>query len=362
LWIGLCVVAVLCVAAAAIYQQSIRTALAGADETIPNDQPTTNEPPNDGPIQFAQFAAQPDAKIKTWTLEQIPFNGARAYEYLKKICEIGARVSGSEGMTKQQQLLEEHFTRLGGKVSYQKFTVAHPQTRERTPMANMIVEWKSDAPKRILLCAHYDTRPFPDRDPDPRKRRDVFLGANDGASGTAALMEMAHEMATLRCNYGVDFVLFDGEELVYDENRDDKYYFIGSTWFAKQYVQNPPAHRYRWGVLLDMVADANLQIFYEQNSVKRRNVKPLVEEIWSVAAALEVGEFYPVIGYELRDDHLPLNDIAKIPTCDVIDFDYPHPRAPASYWHTTADVPENCSALSLAKVGWVVKTWLEQTR
>src|SRR5690606_29476607 len=147
---------------------------------------------------------------------------------------------------------------------------------------NLIIQWHPEARQRVLLCAHYDTRPLPDQDPDPdQRRRGTFLGANDGASGTALLMELGHHMADLKCNYGVDFVLFDGEELVYHPERDR--YFLGSEYFARQYVSSPPKHRYRWGVLLDMVADKELHLYMEKHSYAWRDTRPLTNELWSIA-------------------------------------------------------------------------------
>jgi glutaminyl-peptide cyclotransferase len=280
-----------------------------------------------------------------------PLDALRAYRYLQQICAIGPRVSGSPGMTQQQQLLEQHFKQLGGEVTYQRFNAKDPLGGPPIPMANMIVRWHPERTDRILLCTHYDTRPLPDRDPDPvTKKQGVFLGANDGGSGTAIFMELAHLMPDLNSKYGVDFVLFDGEELVYDDNRDP--YFLGSEWFAKQYVATPPANKYRWGVLLDMVGDSNLQIFEEAHSVAWRETRPLVNEIWATAGRLGVKEFIPRARYDIRDDHLPLRNIAKIPTCDVIDFDYPP-------WHTSDDLPQRCSGSSLAKVGWVMYEWMK---
>jgi glutaminyl-peptide cyclotransferase len=291
------------------------------------------------------------------TLAEIPFNGERAYGYLKEICAIGPRVSGSEGMRRQQAYLKAHFERLGGRVTLQEFDARHPLDGSKLRLANMIVEWHAERKDRILLAAHYDTRPFPDLDPvDPKG---IFLGANDGASGTALLCELAHSMPDLKCRYGVDFVLFDAEELVYDGGRDP--YFLGSEHFARDYIANPPAHRYRYGVLLDMIGDANLQIYREVGSMRTPQTRELVHDVWGVARELGVREFIAVTRYEVRDDHLALNNIARIPTIDIIDFEYPTARGP-NYWHTTLDVPENCSALSLAKVGWVVKTWLERVK
>jgi len=138
-------------------------------------------------------------------------------------------------------------------------------------------------------------------------------------------------------------------------------YFLGSEHFAHEYIANPPGHRYRAGVLLDMVGDAQLQLPWEVNSMRTREQKQIVNDIWGIARDLGVREFLTRSGPEVRDDHLALNDIAKIPTIDIIDFEYPTPRG-VSYWHTTQDVPEKCSPLSLAKVGWVLKTWLERQK
>jgi Peptidase family M28 len=291
------------------------------------------------------------------TLDKIPFDGQRAYDYLKEICAIGPRVSATEGMHKQQAYLKTQFEKLGGKVSLQEFEARHPQDGTKVKLANLLVEWHPDRKERILLCAHYDTRPFPDEDPVAPKG--IFLGANDGASGAALLLELGHSMATLKCKYGVDFLLFDGEELVYDARRDP--YFLGSEFFAREYAANRPPYTYKAAVLLDMVGDANLQIFREINSLKTPPQKQLVTDIWNVARDLGVREFVARSQHEIRDDHLALNDIAHIPAIDIIDFDYPTSRPPG-YWHTTHDIPENCSALSLAKVGWVLKTWLEKVK
>jgi hypothetical protein len=281
-----------------------------------------------------------------------PLDGLRAFRYLQQICDLGPRPSGSLGMQKQQGLLTEHFKKLGGKVAVQRFLADNPLGGGKMQLANLLVEWHPERKERILLCAHYDTRPLPDQDPNPVAQREgIFIGANDGASGVAVLMELAHLMPQLAGDIGVDYALFDGEELVYVDRRDP--YFLGSTWFARQYVATPPQHKYRWGVLLDMVGDSNLQVYQEQQSIAWRDTRPLVRDIWSTAARLGVKEFIPRAKYHILDDHVPLRTIAKIPTCDIIDYDY------QAYWHTTMDTPQRCSPTSLAKVGWVVYEWLK---
>ncbi|RMG42029.1 MAG: M28 family peptidase [Planctomycetota bacterium] len=284
------------------------------------------------------------------------FDGRRAYEDLVRICRLGPRSSGSPGMARQQHLLTEHFSRLGARVAFQSFDTTHPLTGGPVRLNNMIVSWDPDAEERILLCCHYDTRPYPDR--DRLRPRGVFVGANDGASGVAVLMELGRSMAALRgrggdgerptggVRYGVDFVFFDAEEFVFGP---DDAYFLGSTHFAEQYRRRPPKHRYLCGVLFDMVADRHLRIHMEKNSLQF--APRVTRSIFRTAQRLRIREFVPTVRHTVNDDHIPLNRIAGIPTCDLIDFDYPA-------WHTTRDTPEQCSASSLQKVGSVISQWL----
>ena len=286
--------------------------------------------------------------------ETSQFEAERAFGYLKTICAIGPRVSGQPGMQTQQGMLKKHFEELGAQVALQHFTANHPLGSGRANLANLIVRWHPDRKKRILLCCHYDTRPFPDSDRvNPRGR---FIGANDGGSGVALLAELGHHVGTIEGDYGVDFVFFDGEEFVYERRRDPM--FLGSTWFARQYAANKFDVRYEFGILVDMVADKDLQIYYEGNSLGY--ARRLTRSIWSVAKDLGVKEFVPQKRHEIRDDHLPLNSIARIETCDIIDFDFPNPKAGNVYWHTQQDTVENCSAESLEKVGRVVLGWLRR--
>ncbi|MBN1394479.1 MAG: M28 family peptidase [Pirellulales bacterium] len=296
-----------------------------------------------------------EAATSRLRLEDIPFDGRRAYDYLKQICAIGPRPSGSTGMARQQQLLTDHFQKLGAEVELQKFSAPDPRDGQLVPMANLIVRWRPEKKERILLCAHYDTLPFPML--DRRNPRGRFIGANDGGSGVALLMELGNEMPKLDLKYGVDFVFFDAEEYIFS-HRDR--FFLGSEFFARDYRENPPKFRYRWGVLLDMIGDRDLQILQERNSLWWRDTRPLVADIWATAARLGVREFIPRPGVEIRDDHLPLHNIGGIPTCVVIDFIYPD--AKNSYWHTTQDTVDKCSPLSLAKVGWVIREWLKTVR
>jgi hypothetical protein len=286
-----------------------------------------------------------------------PVDGERAYKYLKQLCEIGPRPAGSEANARQRALVKKHFADQGAQVREQSFRGTDPKTGARVDMVNLIASWNPDRRDRVVIGVHYDTRPFPDEDRDPAKRSAPFLGANDGASGVALLMEIAHHLKELSTPWGVDLVLFDGEELVYGAGQDQNgEYFLGSKAFAREYAAGVDSRRIRYryvaGLVLDMVGDRDLAIDKEENSL---NLAPgLIREVWAVADQLRASAFHNRIGRAVLDDHLPLNN-AGIPTIDLIDFDYPH-------WHTSQDTPDKCSAASLEQVGKVVTAWLAQPR
>ena len=284
--------------------------------------------------------------------EPAAFSGDRAMQHLEAICALGPRPSGSAAMQRQREMLIAHFHEAGATVLRQAFRSRDGRNGEWVRMENLIVSWHPERAERVLVGVHYDTRPFPDRDrQQPRGR---FVGANDGASGVAVLMELAAAMPDIVGPVGVDFVLFDAEEYVFEEGRDS--YCLGSLFFARQYATRKQVgtlpYRYRCGVILDMVGDRNLAIWQEQQSVTWPDTRPVVEAIWNTAKRLGVHQFVPRPKYEVNDDHVPLRMTAGIPTCDIIDFDYPH-------WHTTGDLPAACAAESLEAVGRVVLAWLQ---
>ena len=135
------------------------------------------------------------------------FSGVLAMEHLEAICRLGPRPSWSDGMRRQRAMLAAHFREAGATISGQAFQIRDRRSGQPVHIENLVASWHPDRDERILLAAHYDTRPFPDRDPvDPRG---VFIGANDGASGVALLMELGRFMPALAGPLGVDFVLFD---------------------------------------------------------------------------------------------------------------------------------------------------------
>jgi hypothetical protein len=284
------------------------------------------------------------------TATPVPFDGKRAMKYLEAICDIGPRMSATAGMAAQIKLVTKHFEDLGFKVETQSFSAKQITRKDAVTMTNLIIRFFPEKERRVILCSHYDTRPIADQEPDPKKWREKFVSANDGGSGVAFLMEMAHHMKDLKTNVGVDFVLFDGEEFIFDRERDK--YFFGSEHFAQNYKKNPGKVKYAAAVLLDMIGGQGAEFPYEDHSWVR--ARPVCEQIWKIAKELKVGAFKHKIGQRVLDDHISLQEVG-IPAIDIIDFDYAH-------WHRLSDVPANCSPDSLVEVGKVLSVWLQRVQ
>lgn len=289
---------------------------------------------------------KPDAKTGV--------DGDRALKYLKQLCDLGPRISGSHGMAKQQDFLTKHFEGLGGKVARQEFTARQPSQKAEVALVNLVVSWNPERKDRIILCAHYDTRPYADEEANPNNWSKPFVSANDGTSGVALLMELAHRMKEFPTTVGVDLVIFDGEEYVFDKT--DKY-FLGSEHFADDYVKKLKAKKiefkYTAAINFDLFAHPNAKLNIEGYSWD--NAKELVVEVWKVAEANKAKSFKFARGFNrsthVLDDHIPLQN-AGIAAIDIIDFDYED-------WHKLSDTPAKCSGDQLAEVGGVILTWLK---
>jgi len=211
-------------------------------------------------------------------------------------------------------------------------------------LENIIGLFNEDAEKLILLGAHWDTRPWADKEVNEQKKSTPIVGANDGASGVAVLLELTKMFNDSPPPVGVAIVLFDGEDL--GSSGENKTYAQGSQFFAK----NLPIKKPEYGIILDMVGDRNLHLPIERYSY--RNAPELSRKLWKEANQLGLNAFDQTLGYMLYDDHVPLFDYAGIPAVDIIDFDYPN--AYSNYWHTTEDTPDKCSPESLDQVGTLI--------
>ena len=271
----------------------------------------------------------------------IAFDGKRAFSLLERQCAFGPRYPGSDAHDSCFAYLVATLRASARVVQVDTFTYDSPILKKQVRLMNVVARFRPELTQRVLLGAHWDTRPWADRDPVPAKRRLPIVGANDGASGVAVLLELARMLGNGRNQptVGVDIALFDGEDLGTDA--DPSGFFRGSNRYVEwKSGEKPPI----FAVVIDMVGSKTMVLHWEGNS--RKMASNIVDLVWEEARSLGVRTFRSDVRHTVFDDHIPFLN-AGIPAIDVIDFDYP-------YWHTTHDTPDKCSAESLEGVGAVL--------
>tara|TARA_B100000927_G_scaffold143336_1_gene115699 strand:- start:1830 stop:2741 length:912 start_codon:yes stop_codon:yes gene_type:complete len=276
------------------------------------------------------------------------FDGNNAYQYLVEQCNFGPRNPGSKGHEKFAIFLEEYLFKMTKNILVQDFDYLEHITGEERRGKNIIAQFNIEAENRLLIGAHWDTRALSDEDLNEDNRLLPILGANDGASGTSVLMELAKIFSLNNPPIGIDLVFFDAEDV--GISGKPRTYAMGSEYFSK----NLPIKKPDNAIIVDMVGDKYLQIPIERFSYQT-NPK-LVKEIWRLADELNLSAFEYRIGFEIYDDHVPLWENAQIPAIDIIDFDYPNLFS--NHWHTQNDIPENCSPQSLQQVGTLLLNYI----
>ena len=269
------------------------------------------------------------------------FDKENAFRYLVKQCEFGPRNPYSNGYQQCLVYLQKTLAGFADTVLLQPFVLDDLVDEKSYDLTNIIARFKVDEPEQLLIGAHWDTRPWADEDPVPEKRNDPIIGANDGASGVAVILELARILNASPPPIGITLVLFDGEDM--GRSGTPKSYAQGSLAFAKDLPIEKPDE----AIILDMIGDAELHIPIERYSYQQN--RQLVKKLWGLAKVLSLDAFESRIEYSIYDDHVPLWAEAKIPAVDIIDFNYPNSYT--NYWHTTQDLPEHCSAESLGEVG-----------
>ena len=269
------------------------------------------------------------------------FDATRAFKDLETQVAFGPRIPGSEGHARQLVWLESRLLEFADTVFLDPFEHVTAQGHELS-LTNVIARFGPDSGKRLLLLTHWDTRPWADRSPDEVDRDKPVPGANDGASGTAVLLELARMFDTQPPPGGVDLLFSDGED--YGPDTEDM--FLGARHYvAGRAQEDPPA----FAILLDMVGDVDPRFPAEAYSIE--SAPQVVQRVWGIAADLGYRRYFPMDEtVRVIDDHVQLNDVG-IPTIDVIDFDYgPNNQL----WHTPDDTPDNTSAQTLMMVGDVI--------
>ena len=269
------------------------------------------------------------------------FNGDAAFTHLVAQCDFGPRNPGSVGHQKALDYFLNVLAPLADTVSTQSFTEIMPRSKQKVEMHNIIAQFNPKAKKQIMISTHWDTRPWGDRSLSIMRKDQPILGANDGASGVAILLELAKVLHDNPQKIGVNLVLFDAED--FGSSGDSWSYCKGSQYFAK----NLPITLPDYAINLDMVGDANLEIYIERISYKQN--PSLVLELWGLAEELKLSGFKKMAYHSIFDDHVPLYELAGIPAVNIIDFDYPDEKT--NYHHTYNDIVENCSPESLRQVG-----------
>jgi len=258
-----------------------------------------------------------------------------------KQCEFGPRNPGSVGHQNALAYFNDFFRKTADTTFVQEFQDVMPRTRKEVKMSNIIARFNPGSDQHIMISAHWDTRPWAENSVSIMRKNQPIIGANDGASGVAVILEIARTLKNFPPQIGVSLVLFDAED--YGSSEDSWSYCKGSQYFA----QNVPFPYPRYAINLDMVADKDPQFYIERYSYQQNSA--LVLELWEKAASLNLTSFKKQAKYTIFDDHVPLYQIAGIPAIDIIDFDFPNEQD--NYHHTHQDIVENCSPKGLGEVG-----------
>jgi len=299
---------------------------------------------------------------KTQTEEQtavkVLFDADSAYLFCQQQCDFGPRTMNSEAHEQCAQWIAQKFTQYGYQVTLQKADLkGYDGTilKSSNIIATAPAAGDSGAfANRLLVCAHWDSRPWADNDPDSANWHKPVMAANDGASGVAVMLELARQLQQHdSTNVAVDFVCFDAEDWgvpQWSNQSDADSWALGAQYWAANCPQSV-AKNYRYAILLDMVGGQGAKFYHEGFSLE--HARPVVDKIWQAASAAGYGSFFPSQpGGYVTDDHVPVNEKAHIPCVDIINH---YPECPQSNfgptWHTINDDMQHLDRNTLKAVG-----------
>lgn len=290
-----------------------------------------------------------ESQTKTVTVTAPQFDADSAYHYVKAQVDFGPRVPNSKEHVACGNYLAAQLEAFGAQVTSQYADLmAYDGTLLKA--RNIIGSYKLETKKRIALFAHWDTRPWADNDPDEKNHQTPVLGANDGASGVGALLEIARLIQQQQPELGIDIIFLDAED--YGQSETEESWCLGAQYWSR----NPHVAGYnaRFGILLDMVGGKDATFFREYYSEKY--APDINKRVWKKAKELGYGRFFvDEKGGGTTDDHLFINRIAKIKTIDIVPH---HPECEQSSfghtWHTVIDDMDNIDRSTLKAVGQTV--------
>ena len=297
----------------------------------------------------------------TIAVTQVQFDADSAYASVVAQCDFGPRVPGSAAHDRCGDYIVARFKALGLSVSEQRADqkawdgkVLHTR--------NIIAAYRPELADRIIICTHWESRPWADADPDSSLHREPVMAANDGASGVAVMLEVARKLEELKPELGIDFICFDSEDygIPYwaetDDVADGSDWCLGSQyWAAHPHV---PGYKARFGILLDMVGGRDARFCFE--GISMRYASEVMVHVWDAAGRAGASQlFLAEQGGYAQDDHVPMNEVAGIPTIDIIPYVEGEHTFGAT-WHTTQDTPENISRETLKGVGQTLLQFLSE--
>lgn len=282
------------------------------------------------------------------------FNADSAYYFVKTQVDFGARVPNTEAHRQCAAYLSQTLKRFGAEVIEQR-AVLTAFNGDKLNAVNIIGSFNPESSNRVLLFAHWDSRPWADNDPDPANHKTPVMAANDGASGVGVLLEMARQFSIQKPEIGVDIIFFDTEDYGAPQNysgASEDAWCLGSQYWAN----NPHKAGYtaEFGILLDMVGAPNATFYKEDFSMYY--AAGIVEKVWSTAATLGFSNYFrdEKTG-AITDDHVYINKIAGIPSIDIIQYRNEGQNSGfGHYWHTVNDTMENIDKNTLFAVGTTV--------
>ena len=290
----------------------------------------------------------------TITLAPCPtFNADTCMKYIQEQCNFGPRVTGSKEAELCRQYLVEQFRRLGAVVEEQQADVTLWDGKV-LPACNIIASLNPDNTDRVIVCAHWDSRPWADNDEDEKNHHTPVLAANDGASGVAMMMEICRLLQQNPIKVGIDFICFDAEDMgtpqwAETEESTSETWCLGSKFWAERAREN--GYHARYGVLLDMVGGRGS--VFPSEKVSLDYAQPIASLFVRLGNQLGYGHYFPLDkeGGFLMDDHVNVNRIARIPCIDIVPNFTDGPSSFGPTWHTVNDTPENIDTNVLEAVG-----------